>query len=194
MARTKTFNEEEALTRAMELFWKKGYHGTSMQDLVDAMGISRSSMYDTFGDKHEIFLQAFQHYKQSQQSVLASLSSEGDSISKVLGTFFNHLLRDCVTDEEKRGCLVVNSSTELAWEDEAVRLLIEENYEEFERLFLPMFTLAIKKGEVDIQKNPRAMVRFLYVNMVGLRAVSRYNQDPEFLRDSAKMALTTLLK
>ena len=112
----------------------------------------------------------------------------------MLGTFFNHLLRDCVTDEEKRGCLVVNSSTELAWEDDAVRSLIEENYDEFERLFLPIFTLSIRKGELDIQPNPQAMVRFLYVNMVGLRAVSRYNQDAQFLRDAAKMALTTLLK
>ncbi len=194
MARTKTFNEEEALTRAMELFWRKGYHGTSMQDLVDAMGISRSSMYDTFGDKHEIFLQAFRHYKRTQYSVLTSISEQSESISEVLGKFFNHLLRDSVSDEEKKGCFVVNSSTELAWEDEAVCSLVEENYEEFERLFLPIFTLAIKKGEIDIQKNPLAMVRFLYVNMVGLRAVSRYNQDAEFLRDSAKMALTTLLK
>ena len=194
MARTKTFNEEAALTRAMELFWKKGYHGTSMQDLVDTMGISRSSMYDTFGDKHEIFLQAFRHYKRTQYSVLSSISEQSESISEVLGKFFNHLLRDSVSDEEKKGCFVVNSSTELAWEDEAVCSLVQENYEEFERLFLPIFTLAIKKGEIDIQKNPRAMVRFLYVNMVGLRAVSRYNQDAGFLRDAAKMALTTLLK
>ena len=194
MARTKTFDEDEALTRAMELFWKKGYHGTSMQDLVDTMGISRSSMYDTFGDKHAIFLQSFRHYKKNQQAVLANISEFNDGLQDILAKFFNLLLRDIVSDEEQKGCMIVNCSTELAWEDEAVRAIIKENYDEFEKRFLPVFTLAIKRGEIDIKKNPQAMTRFLYVNMVGLRAVSRSTDDVEFIRDAAKVALGTLLK
>ncbi len=194
MARTKAFDKQEALNRAMELFWKKGYHGTSMQDLVDTMQISRSSLYDTFGDKHAIFLQSFRQYKKAQQEVLASMSEYSDSLTDILAQFFNSLLRDVVSDDEQKGCMIVNCSTELAWEDEAVRAIIQENYEEFEKRFLPVFTLAIKRGEIDIQKNPRAMTRFLYVNMVGLRAVSRSTDNVEFLRDAAKVALSTLLK
>lgn len=194
MGRTKTFNQKEALVRAMELFWKKGYHGTSMQDLVDTMGISRSSLYDTYGDKHAIFLQAFRQYKQNQQSELSSVSSDSLSISEILAQFFNKLLRDIVSDEDHKGCMIVNCATELAWEDEAVRAIIQENYSEFEKRFLPVFTLAQKKGEIELAKNSRAMTRFLYVNVVGLRAVSRSNSDIEFLRDSAKVALASLLK
>lgn len=190
MTRTKTFDETQALERAMELFWLKGYHGTSMQDLVDAMGISRSSMYDTFGDKHAIFLAAFQHYKRSQSFDFIDASSD---IANTLANFFNHLLRDIVADDEKRGCFIVNVSTELAWQDTAVRSIIQENYQMFESQFLPIFQRAIENGELNAQKDPRAMTRFLYVNMVGMRAASRATDDITFFRDAAKTALNALL-
>lgn len=193
MTRTKSFDETEALERAMDLFWLKGYHGTSMQDLVDAMGISRSSMYDTFGDKHAIFLAAFQHYKRSRQQSLDNLSSNNSGITTTLASFFNSLLRDIVSDEEKKGCFIVNTSTELAWQDDAVRAIIQENYNDFEAQFLPVFQMAIAAGELRPDKEPKEMTRFLYVNMVGLRAVSRATDDISFLRDAAKIALNALL-
>jgi TetR/AcrR family transcriptional repressor of nem operon len=192
MTRTKSFNETEALERAMDLFWLKGYHGTSMQDLVNSMGISRSSMYDTFGDKHAIFLAAFQHYKRTQQDAFKYLKEESE-ITRILATFFNSLLRDIVSDKQNKGCFIVNSSTELAWQDDAVRAIIQENYLDFESHFLPVFQRAIENGELNEDKDPKALTRFLYVNMVGLRAVSRANNDINFLRDAAKVALDALL-
>ena len=63
MARSKEFNEEEALDKAMEIFWKQGYEKTSIQDLVDQMGIHRRSLYDTFGDKHSLFVQTLERYE-----------------------------------------------------------------------------------------------------------------------------------
>ena len=68
MARSKEFNEEEALDKAMEIFWKQGYEKTSIQDLVDQMGIHRRSLYDTFGDKHSLFVQTLERY----ESLIAS--------------------------------------------------------------------------------------------------------------------------
>ena len=65
MARTKDFDEDEVLTKAMNLFWLNGYNGTSMQDLVDGLGISRSSLYDTFGDKRSLFLKTLENYKKN---------------------------------------------------------------------------------------------------------------------------------
>ena len=62
MARTKCFNRDEALEKAMQAFWAKGYEATSVQDLVDCMGINRGSLYDTFGDKHQLFLEALDQY------------------------------------------------------------------------------------------------------------------------------------
>ncbi len=62
MARHKEFDQDEALQKAMEAFWARGYEATSMQDLVEHMGINRQSLYDTFGDKHSLFLKALDRY------------------------------------------------------------------------------------------------------------------------------------
>ena len=70
MARTKDFDEDEVLDKAMYLFWNQGYNGTSMQDLVDGLGISRSSLYDTFGDKHSLFIKTLENYKKNASSVI----------------------------------------------------------------------------------------------------------------------------
>ena len=64
MPRVKQFNEEQVLEKAMEVFWKKGYNGSSMQELVDGMGINRASIYDTFGSKEELFERAFEIYRE----------------------------------------------------------------------------------------------------------------------------------
>ncbi len=192
MTRTKAFNETEALERAMDLFWMKGYHGTSMQDLVEAMGISRSSMYSTFGDKHAIFLAAFQHYKRSARHSFDFLE-ESSGFAAALASFFNRLLRDIVSDEENKGCFIVNTATEMAWQDSAVKAIIQENYNDFEAHFLPFFEQAIRDGDIGDNNDPRALTRFLYVNMVGLRAVSRASDDISFLRDAAKTALNALI-
>ena len=63
MPRTKAFDEQEVLEKAMELFWKKGYYATSIQDLVNHLGINRASLYDTFGGKKKLFLHTFSHYR-----------------------------------------------------------------------------------------------------------------------------------
>ena len=64
MARTKEFDRDAALDRAMHVFWKKGYEATSLPDLLQAMGIARQSLYDTFGEKHALFMAALERYTQ----------------------------------------------------------------------------------------------------------------------------------
>jgi len=72
MGRTKQFNRQAALEDAMKVFWAKGFHGTSMQDLVDELGVNRQSLYDTFGGKHELFEAALERYRELLQTALGS--------------------------------------------------------------------------------------------------------------------------
>ena len=118
MARQKAFDKEEVLDKAMYLFWKKGYNGTSMQDLVDHLGISRSSMYDTFGGKYKLFMNALSRY-QSRQSLQIdmALTSEED-LKDFLKGFFMGVVDECRQDEERKGCFTVNTSIELAPHDD----------------------------------------------------------------------------
>ena len=73
MPRIKTFDENEVLVKAMNLFWKQGYSATSVQDLVSHLGINRASLYDTFGDKEQLFKKSFALYRKSTMEGLLSL-------------------------------------------------------------------------------------------------------------------------
>ncbi|HJP62421.1 MAG TPA: TetR/AcrR family transcriptional regulator, partial [Mucilaginibacter sp.] len=98
MARTKDFDEDEVLEKAMNLFWLKGYNGTSMQDLVDGLGISRSSLYDTYVDKHTLFLRSLEHYKskagESMGKIIQSSSTAKEKIKRMLEYIINELIKD----------------------------------------------------------------------------------------------------
>src|ERR1700749_3312923 len=98
MARTKDFDENEVLKKAVCLFWDKGYNGTSMQDLVEGLGISRSSLYDTFGDKHQLYLKALQSYKQAEASkrdqILDGSLPAKDSIRQLMDLTILEMIRD----------------------------------------------------------------------------------------------------
>ncbi len=89
MARTKDFDEQEVLKKAVCLFWNKGYNATSMQDLVDQLGISRSSLYDTYGDKHTLYLKALEEYQQTNGGKLCSIVHESASAKELSGGCWN---------------------------------------------------------------------------------------------------------
>ena len=116
MGRPYEFDRQETLSRAMEVFWEKGYKATSIQDLVDRMGIKRGSIYNTFGDKHALFLAAIEHYGESVTSEMVKvLEAPGPAIEN-LYKFYSRLLR---TPRENRmkGCLISNTVVELAPHD-----------------------------------------------------------------------------
>lgn len=84
MARTKDFDENEVLAKAIQLFWYKGYNGTSMQDLVDSLGISRSSLYDTYTDKHTLFIKALESYQNTGAAKIQAIVDHSGSAKETV--------------------------------------------------------------------------------------------------------------
>ena len=97
MARTKCFNRDEALEKAIGAFWAKGYEATSVQDLVDCMGINRGSLYDTFGDKHKLFLEALDRYGKGSLLRADALRQKGDA-REILTRFMYFFMQKQVRD------------------------------------------------------------------------------------------------
>ncbi len=123
MARPREFAETEVLDRAMETFWSRGYEGTSVDDLVGATGLSRSSIYQAFGNKRELLDAALGHYV---QTVVASMLAELESDSAGLGeieAFFARIasIATDVPDRGALGCFMTNTIAELGWADRAAR-------------------------------------------------------------------------
>ena len=114
MARQKEFNRDEVLHKAMEVFWTRGYEGSSIQDLVKHMGINRQSIYDTFGDKHGLFLQALDRYREIQSRKVFAVLERPGSMKKNLRQLFEEAVARSLSAEGRRGCFVGNSMSELA--------------------------------------------------------------------------------
>ena len=107
MARTKDFDENEVLTKAIQLFWYKGYNGTSMQDLVDSLGISRSSLYDTYTDKHTLFVKALESYQNAGAAQIQAIIGASQSAKETVKQLLEFVASELLDDEQQKGCFMV---------------------------------------------------------------------------------------
>lgn len=143
MARTKEFNEDQALDKAIEIFWHKGYNGTSAQDLVTHLGLSRSSLYDTFGDKQKLFSKALQKYQSDNYVKIKEILETSTNIKETLNVIFKLAVVESLEDRITKGCFMVNSSVELAMHDEEIAKIVSSNQKVMEEVFYT----AVKKGQ-----------------------------------------------
>src|SRR3978361_1019384 len=143
MARTKDFDENEVLCKAIDIFWHKGYNGTSMQDLVDGLGISRSSLYDTYGDKHSLFIKALESYQSTGSGKICAIINGPGSAKETIKHLLEFIINGLLEDREHKGCFMVNAEVEVAPHDQQVSQLVCANDQQVEDAFY----LAIKKGQ-----------------------------------------------
>lgn len=145
--RPKTFNNFEALEKAQNLFWEKGYEATSLTELVKAMGISRQSMYNTFGNKHALFLQCLEfyiheHYKKMKADFTAPIHAE-EKLNNMLS-----MMAEFFTCPNSKGCFTSFAIQEMAQKDGDVKRMLEEKYARNSEIFERFFTEAIANNEI----------------------------------------------
>ena len=191
MARPKEFNTEEVLEKAIRLFRQQGYTAASIQDLTEATGLSRSSLYDTFGDKHALYLAALNQYiaqrRRMMQYVLNQPLSKKEGLRAYLTEFVKMLM-----EEEEPGCLAVEAATELAGRDKEVSQIIARNIEEIKKSFLTAVLGAQQQGEISQDKDPEALAAFLVNATFGLRVIVKANRDRRLVTDIVSVTLSIL--
>lgn len=191
MARPKSFDRDVALRRAMELFWAQGYEATSTDDLLAAMGIGRQSMYDTFGDKHRLYLAALRLYRDEQRGSLEqSLSTGGGGLASVAATL--EWISTADDPDRPRGCMLVNATTERAGCDSDVRDIVSANVSGCELLFEHAVRSAVAAAELPRGVDPRAAAQFLMSTVQGMRVSAKAGVPPEALRAVARFAVAAL--
>lgn len=192
MARTKAFDKEQVLEKAKLLFWRKGFHATSIQDLVDHLGINRASIYDTYGGKNELYTLAFKSYQQQQSNYIEERLAQFNSPKEGISKFLKEAVESTLKDQEKKGCFVVNCTTEyLPHYPEFLPALLE-NKENFIRLFTSKINEGQKRGEINKKHKAKYIANFIYTYLSGLRVVSKVDQDKEEMKNSIKIILNYL--
>ncbi len=192
MSRTKEFDPDAVLQRALGLFWERGYEATSMADLVEHLGIARASIYATFGDKRTLYLRALDRYVRTRDPDPVEMLSQPGPVLPAIRALVEAYATESVCDERRRGCLVVNTAVELMSRDPQAARQVEANWDALETALTSALTRARAQGEIPRDKEPRALARFLLVVLQGIRVLGRAHPDPGRLRDAAAQALNIL--
>ena len=192
MARQKEFNRDEVLHRAMEVFWTRGYEGASIQDLVKHMGINRQSMYDTFGDKHSLFLKALDRYREIQSRKVFEVLERPGSMKRNLRQLFEEAVARSLSAEGRRGCFVGNSMSELAGRCKETATRTCNSVASAEKMFQKALQRGKEQGELRRVSDTRAVARFLYSNLQGLLLMAKATRDRKLLNDVVKVTLSVL--
>lgn len=154
MARPRQYDPEQALDRAVRLFWEQGYRDTSVQHLVDATGVQRYGLYEEHGDKRGLFLACLERYESVWVTqALGDLAEEGASLPQLLA-FFERLRQSAHHRTEPPGCLLCNTATELGEEDAAAAALVEKYVRRLKSLFERALTNAKEQGELGSAIDP----------------------------------------
>ena len=192
MARPREFDTTEALNEAMQVFWTKGFEATSLNDLIGAMKLSKSSFYDTFGSKHEVFLAAIEHYKKTVTAQVSAVSELDAPARKLIGSLFERAVERMTEEDGRRGCFLNNCAVEVALHDPAAAKLIGGGFAIMEDTFFALVQRGQTEGEIGADKDPRALARYLTSSLNGIMVMGKANPDREALSDVARIALTAL--
>ncbi|MDC0661484.1 TetR/AcrR family transcriptional regulator [Marinobacter sp. SS21] len=186
-----SFNKQKALAEVTQLFWQQGYEGTSVQQILDCTGLSRSSLYATFGDKRALFLQALGHFARLSEAACLPLRSGGDPRQSVRQFF--ELVFFVLPEEQRRlGCLLVNTVLEQSGLDDELATFASAQLRKVEQALEHCFEQAVANGSLARDKDPRQLAAFFMTVVRGLRVVVREGQSEALLRDTIATALNTL--
>ncbi len=187
------FDPEVALTAAMQLFWKKGYESTSMQDLLQAMNISKSSLYQAFGGKQQLFEKCMDHYGDFMVGKMRTALADSPT-----GLGFIRLLLGSVLDEargtsEARGCLVLNTANEFARRNPTVAEAVATGLGRFHNVLQDAVRRAQAEGDIPPERDAVMLANFLVSNMSGLKTLSKAGADEASMRGIIEVAMKALV-
>lgn len=193
MGRSKSFEPNKKLFKAMELFWYKGYENTSISDLKKHLGLSAQSIYDTFGGKENLYLQTLElFYGNSVEGLKLTLQSKDDASLPEIKLHFLLAYRMQIGDKTKASCYIANTSLELGLLNKEAQIQSIKFFSMLKDAFKFALTNAIAKKEIPEDKDPEQLAWYLTNSISGLGVLNRAGADKERILDVINTTLTTL--
>ncbi|MDD3765285.1 MAG: TetR/AcrR family transcriptional regulator [Nevskiales bacterium] len=195
MARPPAFDRERALNQATKLFWARGYHATALPDLLETMGIARSSFYAAFGDKRSLFAECLRRFGRRTLEITHAAqprSTDTADAGEMVRGFFAATILDVAPDRLRNGCLLVNSVLELADTDPELSRLSAQHLGDIEDAFEQAFDAALSNGTLRSLLSARDLARCVMTLNQGLRVQSRKRVPRETLWSTVENTLALL--
>jgi len=169
MPRTKQYNEQEVIDKAMNLFWRNGYETTSMQMLEKEMGINKFSIYSSFGSKNGVFLESLKRYKTKLNTLLVKLEKSDSGILGIKQYFYDFVQFSKETEFGK-GCLITNTANEIG---ENADIQIKDSLSSFMERVRQVFISVLKQDNSKSQESLNSEADYLLIAMFGLSSATR---------------------
>ncbi len=191
VARTREFDTDAAVSRAMNLFWSRGYEATSVRDLTGHLGIGQGSLYAAFGDKDGLYRAALEHYRATLAAAALRDLEEGADVRSAIRAMLVERVRIAV-EGDGRGCLVVNAACERLPQDAATRRTVRDVQEASRNALADVLKIAVERGEIAARHDPHTLAAFLVTFLNGLLVSSKITPDAAALESLVEVALATL--
>lgn len=192
MARNKAFEKEIVLEKAKELFWKQGFHATSVQNLVDHLGINRASIYDTFGGKNELYEAALESYRVENMAFLKDHLTKFDSVKKSLSFLFKTAIGMSIKDKDRKGCFVINCTCEYLPKHQHIINELTDNKNNFQDLIIDALQRGKKSKEFPASMDVKASAAYLFSLFSGLQITAKVSPNQQQLFKSIDLGLKVL--
>jgi TetR/AcrR family transcriptional repressor of nem operon len=183
MARNVEFDEQLAVSKAMDVFWRKGYNGTTMRDLTEAMCINSSSLYNTIGDKHELFIRSIKHYTESRMKAAVKQLEPIKSPLKAIVKFIQSSVY-AITNEPN-SCLAIKTTFEVATSDEQVQQVIKADNDFTYNLLIGLVEKAIEKGEIKVSQDAAMLTDYIINHFTGWHEFFIIHKDKKRIKKMA---------
>ncbi|MNI62144.1 HTH-type transcriptional repressor ComR [compost metagenome] len=192
MARSKEFDTTLVLHRAMEVFGHYGYEGTSLQILLDGLGIARQSLYDTYGTKRDLFVKAVRHYVDEKSSAVVTYLERTESVKKSISDIFHEIVATLQDEERRKECFILYSAIDQVPHDPEIAALFEQDRVRLENALYQALVRAQNQGELSPDQDVRALARYLYHARYALTQAAKLTNDPKTLEEITTITLTVL--
>jgi TetR/AcrR family transcriptional repressor of nem operon len=193
MARPYVYNRDDLLRCAMALFWERGFAGTSIDDVVRATGVSRSSLYAAFPDKSALFLAALERYLETVTRAKLERLAQGSRAVVAIRRFLLDIAEERAgANAPAHGCLLTNTAVEVGAGEEEIAELVRRAFARLEQALAARLDQARQQGDLGPDTDPRQFARQLVALIQGLRVMTRLGIEPRVARDAVRSALAPL--
>ncbi|GAA3607925.1 TetR/AcrR family transcriptional regulator [Flavivirga amylovorans] len=193
MPKVETFDKELVLKKATKVFHDKGYNATSMQDLVDATTLNRSSIYNSFGNKLDLFLECLKSYQDTYLIKISKTLNKADNSLHAIELLFDFYLKEIIEDKDDKGCLITNCTSEMANQEASIINFLSSNQNSFIGFLEDLVSKGQEESMINLNRTPNEYALYLFSSIQGFRTAGILISNKKALQTIAKIIIQTLI-